>query len=66
MTGWMNFQNALAKLGNHEFRIVGRDIVQYKPIEFLGNQNYFWFGYNCPLVFNLDIAGGFKVYVDTS
>lgn len=59
MTGWMNFQNALAKLGNHEFRIVGRDIVQYKPIEFLGNQNYFWFGYNCPLGCDfLDTWGG--------
>ncbi len=59
MTGWMNFQNALAKLGNHEFRIVGRDIVQYKPIEFLGNQNYFWFGYNCPVGCDfLDTWGG--------
>ncbi len=59
MTGWMNFQNALAKLGNHEFRIVGRDIVQYRPIQFLGNQNYFWFGYNCPVGCDfLDTWGG--------
>lgn len=59
MTGWMNFQNAIAKLGSNEFRIVGRDIVQYQPISFLGNQNFFWFGYNCPVGCDfLDTWGG--------
>ena len=59
MTGWMNFQNTLAKLGENEFRIIGRDIVQYKAVEFLGNQNFFWFGYNCPVGCDfLDTWGG--------
>ena len=59
MTGWMNAQNALAKIGDHEFRIVGRDIIQYQPLNFLGHQNYFWFGYNCPVGCDfLDTWGG--------
>ena len=59
MTGWMQFQNALAKIGNNEFRVVGRDIIQYSPIKFLGNQNFFWFGYNCPVGCDfLDTWGG--------
>ncbi|WP_249028777.1 class I mannose-6-phosphate isomerase [Tannockella kyphosi] len=59
MHGWTNHQSALAKIGDNEFRVVGRDIYHYQPIEFLGNQNFFWFGYNCPIGCDfLDTWGG--------
>lgn len=59
MIGWIQWQNTLAKMGENEVRIVGKDIYQYAPIDFLGNQNFFWFGYNCPVGCDfLDTWGG--------
>lgn len=59
MTGWMNAQNALAQCGDHEFHVAGRDIISYAPIDFLGNQIFYWFGYNCPVGCDfLDTWGG--------
>ena len=57
--GWINQQCAVAKANNEEVHVPGRDIIAGNPVEFLGNQNFFWFGYNCPFGCDfLDTWGG--------
>lgn len=59
ITGWMNLQSAVAVCGENEFHVAGNDIIHFSPTEFLGNQNFFWFGYNCPVSADyLDTWGG--------
>ncbi len=57
--GIMDFQSVKAKCGNNVICFPARDIIIYRPIELLGHQVFYWFGYRCPITLDyLDTWGG--------
>jgi mannose-6-phosphate isomerase class I len=57
--GIVDFQSVLAKCGDNLVRFPARDILLYKPIELVGHQVFYWFGYACPITMDyLDTWGG--------
>lgn len=59
MTGIMEWQAVQAKVGNEIIRMPGKNVYFSKPLEFLGGQNFFMYGYKVPLTLDiLDTWGG--------
>ncbi|NMC59644.1 MAG: mannose-6-phosphate isomerase [Candidatus Methanofastidiosa archaeon] len=57
--GIMDFQCVKAKCGENEVCFPARDIILYNPIQLLGHQVFFLFGYRCPITMDyLDTWGG--------
>lgn len=59
MTGIMEWQAVQAKVNDTIVRMPGKNVYFTKPIEFLGGQNFFMYGYKVPLTLDiLDTWGG--------
>lgn len=59
MTGIMEWQSVQAKVEETIVRMPGKNVYFSKPLEFLGGQNFFMYGYKVPLTLDiLDTWGG--------
>lgn len=59
MIGVLEFQAVQAKIGNNFFKMPGKNIYFHKPLEFLGGQVFYTYGYKVPLMLDiLDTWGG--------
>ncbi len=59
ITGIIDVQGVQAKCGDNIVKFQGKDIELYKPIDLLGGQVFYLFGYRCPVTMDfLDTWGG--------
>lgn len=59
MIGVLEFQAVQAKVGNYFFKMPGKNIYFCRPLEFLGGQVFYTYGYKVPLMVDiLDTWGG--------
>lgn len=59
MIGIIEFQSVQAKVGNAFFKMPGKNIYFHKPLDFLGGQVFYTYGYKVPLTMDiLDTWGG--------